>query len=302
MSVYSLSNHHPSVRRLGVSIVVPVGDCESEFEQRLADVLQHTPSRIGDRDVQFIVPHDGSYHDPFEIGETVSFVRCASVDLVPSIRDAVNLIDTDLTAIVGAGVNVDQDWIEVLVDRLLRDQIDCVGPVCITEENQTLHGWCLRGVGFHPRFGDAVQSPAAPLLATSLWRSEALRGCSDMLGSDDTACNQFAWFQWAARVGNGCGIEPASVAHIDARCLAMAAGKDDADGHSEFARAAHLDAICEALGMPNSTDPTDWLLPWKIPAAIGRLVAGWTHRDFPSTIRIPEASQPIQIQRDDQRR
>ena len=56
-----------------LSIVVPVHGDAAAFESTLISVLENQPAAS-----EVIVAHDGSYDDPFDLGEEVRFVSAGS--------------------------------------------------------------------------------------------------------------------------------------------------------------------------------------------------------------------------------
>lgn len=100
-----------------LSIVIPFRHDEERLESTLLSVLERRPEES-----EVIVVHDGSYADPFSLGDEVLFVE------VDSNSEAVELINSGVMAacapivhVLADGVSVGPNWCENPLEMLERD-------------------------------------------------------------------------------------------------------------------------------------------------------------------------------------
>ena len=109
-----------------VSIVVPFQRDEAAFEETLLSVLERQP--VG---CEVIVPHNGLYSDPFELGDEVKFVIARSSNLVDLIRTAYDATTAQFVHVIGTGLKAQADWISHGLEPFERGQIAAVAPTIL---------------------------------------------------------------------------------------------------------------------------------------------------------------------------
>jgi hypothetical protein len=119
-----------------LSIIIPAGDDVSLLEDTLASVLANRPAAC-----EIIVPHAGTYEDPYELAGEVRFVE------VPPGASQAAAIATAMAAARG----------EIL---------HLLSPGCEVEE-----GWTKAAL---PHFADASVASVAPIVASALDRRQVL--------------------------------------------------------------------------------------------------------------------------------
>lgn len=103
-----------------------------EFEDTLASVLRHRPSRS-----EVIVVHSGSYDDPHGLHEA----RLISVDgrpnLVRFFNEAVGQAEGQFVVFIRPGVEIDENWQLPVDDAFESDQLGSVAPLLINVNRPT---------------------------------------------------------------------------------------------------------------------------------------------------------------------
>ncbi|TWT92259.1 glycosyltransferase family 2 protein [Neorhodopirellula pilleata] len=184
----------PTIPRL--TIVVPhFGETES-FESSLVSVLQHRPD-----DCEVLVPHSGSYDDPFDLSDEVKFVDAGSPDLVQQIAAAANVARGRFVHVVADGHLATSSWTEPALAEFEYSEAGVVVPVVRVADDskqiatsEVLHaGWSRTGASVCQLIasGATEVTPRQCLrveggfLSASFWRRDLLRSLSGaFLGED----------------------------------------------------------------------------------------------------------------------
>jgi len=112
----------PNIPRL--SVVVPyTGDSEA-FETSLVSVLQHRPCSC-----EILVPHDGSYDDPFDLGDEVRFLDAGSRRLMPLIAAAAAAAHGRFVHVLSDGHAATAGWSDVALEMFEHHDAGIVVPV-----------------------------------------------------------------------------------------------------------------------------------------------------------------------------
>lgn len=122
----------PSIPQL--SIVIPVTNDMAAFEASLVSVLENRPERC-----ELIVPHDGGYDDPFDLGDEVRFVDAASGSLVDQVNQGAQQARGRFLHVVAEGVLATAGWTDAAMELLNDPDIGCVAPT-IRETFETADG------------------------------------------------------------------------------------------------------------------------------------------------------------------
>ena len=94
-----------------LSIVVPIGRNLAGFESTLISVLENQP--LGS---EVIVPHDGSYDDPFDLCEEVRFAVATTAQEVDLIGAAAREARGRFVHVLGAGLRATCGWTDGAMD------------------------------------------------------------------------------------------------------------------------------------------------------------------------------------------
>lgn len=121
-----------------VSIVIPLQRDVQLFETSLLSVLENQPA-----DCQIIAAHNGTYSDPFELDDEVTFVTARSSNLVDLIRDAFEATTAPVVHVIGTGMKADRDWLDEALACFDNRDVAAVAPTLIDGETDEIYctGW-----------------------------------------------------------------------------------------------------------------------------------------------------------------
>lgn len=121
-----------------VSIVIPLQRDEQLFEATLLSVLENQPA-----DCQIVAAHNGTYSDPFELADEVTFVTARSSNLVDLIRDAFDATTAPIVHVIGTGVKAGRDWMDEALACFDESDVAAVAPTLVDEETNQVGcaGW-----------------------------------------------------------------------------------------------------------------------------------------------------------------
>jgi len=206
----------PRESNVRISIVVPhLGDVVA-FEETLVSVLENRPMGA-----EIWVAHDGTYQDPFDLGDEVRFITAASADLPTLIAAAAEVASGRYIHVIGNGIRATHDWTQAAVECLGEDRVAMVAPVVRQSPEGVIvaAGWCDSkldvvsplGCGSKQVSGrQAVQVRGAYLLA-SFWRKPALQSACRALVCSDAVAAEFAWARLLVESGWRCQVASDSV-------------------------------------------------------------------------------------------
>lgn len=174
-----------------LSIVVPHGGNDAAFESSLVSVLQHRPDGC-----EVIVPHDGSYDDPFELGDEVRFVDSASTSVLRQIAEAAELSIGRFIHVVADGHTATENWTEAALAQFEGHETGVVVPVVRDTDSQRIEhaGWrstattACEMIGFDEKqvSQKTIVRVEGAFLATSFWRRDLLRSLTATYRGNDT--------------------------------------------------------------------------------------------------------------------
>ena len=159
-----------------VSIIVPLVKDNADFESTLASVLQHRPAGC-----EVIVPHDGSYRDPFELADEVRFVTSDSANFVNLVRAAVPVCQARFVHIIASGLLATDQWMTPALQHFGSPRVASVAPSIVDAQTSRLisAGWeDTRQRLFCPAAGDLKDTGKLVLgcyLQASFWRHRVLQ-------------------------------------------------------------------------------------------------------------------------------
>lgn len=118
----------------GLSIIIPAGDDVSRFEDTLAAVLRNRP-----RACEVIVPHAGTYADPYELASEVWFIELAAgASREACLAHAIEKAAGDVIHVLSPGCEFDDDWWQPAVAQFDESSIGCIAPVLSTSTGNVL--------------------------------------------------------------------------------------------------------------------------------------------------------------------
>lgn len=206
----------PRESNVRISIVVPhLGDVVA-FEESLVSVLENRPSGA-----EVWVAHDGTYQDPFELGDEVRFVTAGSNNLATLVAAAAEVATSRFVHVIGGGVRATHDWTRWAIECLQDESVAMVAPIArgSVDGPITAAGWCDsatdvltplgRGAGQITR-RQAASIRGAYLIA-SFWRRSELRSACRAFGLQDAVAAEFAWARLLTDNGWRCELASESV-------------------------------------------------------------------------------------------
>ncbi len=160
-----------------LSIVVPIGRDLAGFESTLISVLENQPAGS-----EVLVPHDGSYDDPFELCEEVRFVVADSRNVVDLVGAAATQARGRFVHVLAEGIRATCGWTDEALDCFDHFDTGPGGPrdsLGIASQRIVAAGWSdgstrlCRGEGYGSESADASNRIGAYLQA-SFWRRDVL--------------------------------------------------------------------------------------------------------------------------------
>lgn len=207
-----------------LSIIVPVGRDLAAFEETLISVLENQPA-----DCEVLVPHDGSYEDPFDLGGEVRFVPADSNSLVEAVAESAAVASGRFVHVLADGIRATPGWTEEALEKFDHEDTGVVTPVIRhCESGQIIAaGWCdghdrlSKPAGRGTKNLDAnVPARIGAYLQASFWRREVVRSLADGFRGRDTAEATYTYQHLIRAAGWRCVL------------------------------AAECDVLCENLGLP----------------------------------------------------
>jgi hypothetical protein len=240
----------PSIPRL--SIVVPVGENEAAFEETLVSVLENRPAGC-----EVLVAHDGSYTDPFSIGDEVKFVKSPSGEAIDAITVGAEAARARFVHILAPGFQAVEDWTGPAMDKFAYHDAAVVAPViCSQTANQVVAaGWqdtsfrlCQPlGAGEATITRQSASAIAGAYLQASFWRREVLHSLAAAFDAPSVSEASFAYAHLVNQAGWRCVLAEESILTTKLRVK-------DWDA-SSYKRGRHYRAIRKAVTLREKSMP-----------------------------------------------
>lgn len=161
-----------------LSIIVPIGRDLVGFEATLISVLENRPEGC-----EILVPHDGSYSDPFDLGDEVRFVVGSGGQTVELVVAATNQARGRFVHVLAEGLRASCGWTEAALQCFDHFDTGAVSPVIRSAATQRIlaAGWVDHGVKLCANAGQGTNDvdssvSAGAFLPASFWRRDVLRG------------------------------------------------------------------------------------------------------------------------------
>jgi len=222
-----------------LSIVVPHGGREDEFEASLVSVLENRPPRS-----EVLVCHDGSYADPFQLGDEVRFVETSRGDLPSQVLAAAEVAQGRLLHVLADGNLASEGWTDAIFDCFEDEAVGSVAPAILApcQTKTATIGWTQGAsslcapVAAHKRQPSRHDRAAVvgSYLSASFWRTDLLRAVAEVPHAGDAHVAAVAWTILAHACGFHCHSE------LTSQVVARAEGFDSA---IKAGTARHLQSI-----------------------------------------------------------
>lgn len=241
-----------------LSIVVPyLGDAVA-FEDSLVSVLENRPAGT-----EVCVAHDGSYQDPFDLGDEVRFIEAKSADLPSLIAAAAEVATGRVIHILGNGCRATEGWTVSPVEALADEPCGFVAPIIRdpADDRIVAAGWqdSVKRIyapvasGEHELGRRQLGAVRGVYLAASFWRRAELRSAIRAAMLTDWSACEFAWSRLLTDAGWRCGVAPDSVVLAGAEALGTVAGFRRGQLlralSSEIDDASAVPAVTKAIGL-----------------------------------------------------
>jgi|GEM_PF-2187856 len=166
-----------SVGRLNVprlSIIIPFTGDEVALEATLVSVLENRPA-----DCEILISHDGSYRDPYSLGDEVLFIETAKPATEAALlNEALRAAISPVLHILRAGVQVKDAWFDEPLRTLTDRDISMVLPIYLDQQSSQEYSgldlsqlWCRKLVSADESVGEGR---LGPLLAGCFIRRRVL--------------------------------------------------------------------------------------------------------------------------------
>lgn len=214
----------PRESNVRISIVVPYLGNDAAFEESLVSVLENRPG-----DAEICVVHDGTYCDPFELGDEVRFVTATGSDLPTLIASAAAVARGRVVHLIGDGVRATHGWTDAAMYQFEQAETAVVAPLVRTspEGKITAAGWTDATVSVTTPVGagkatlgrrDQARVRGAYLTA-SFWRKDELLAATSALRTPNRVAAEFAWCRLLTTAGWRCTVADESLMLADAAAL-----------------------------------------------------------------------------------
>ncbi|TWU22991.1 hypothetical protein Pla52o_25250 [Novipirellula galeiformis] len=173
-----------------LTIVVPVTEDLQSFETSLISVLEHQPSGC-----EVIVAHDGTYEDPFDLGDEVHFVSADSAETLELIAASASVARGRFVHVLSGGFKATEGWVDAALEKFEHHDVAAIAAVVRDESEGAIAGagWfdsatrLCQPVGASQTKLDrrGVAKTDGVFIEASFWRRDVLRNaCHCYRGSD----------------------------------------------------------------------------------------------------------------------
>ncbi len=163
-----------------LTIVVPVTEDLQSFETSLISVLEHQPSGC-----EVIVAHDGTYEDPFELGDEVRFVSADSAEMLELISASASAARGRFVHVLSGGFQATAGWVDAALEKFEHHDVAAIAAVVRHQQTGRIvgAGWSDNASRLCQPVG-ASQSKLSRqeivkidgvFVEASFWRRESLR-------------------------------------------------------------------------------------------------------------------------------
>lgn len=199
-----------------LTIIVPYDRDEAAFETTLVSVLENRPDHS-----EVVVTHDGSYSDPFDLGDEVRFVVAEAGDSLELIRAAVTSALGRVVHVLRVGARATAGWADEPVELFEKSDLASVAPVlCEPSKGNRIvaAGWRDDARGLRRPIAAAARqlnrrdtaSIMGSYLAASFWRRATIEALLEMPVGAAPSVVDYAWAHALQSAGWRCRISSES--------------------------------------------------------------------------------------------
>lgn len=195
-----------------LSIIVPYDRDEAAFEATLVSVLENRPEFC-----EVIVAHDGSYSDPFALGDEVRFVITKATKAEEILRIAAADALGRVVHFLGSGARATENWTDEPLTLFEQADLACVSPVIrdMTAASRVIAaGWRDTATRLRAPLASGRSEPTRTDLAAvegaylcaGFWRRSALETVLDLSITGALSVTDYLWTtalrlaEWRTRV------------------------------------------------------------------------------------------------------
>lgn len=289
-----------------LSIIVPYNRDEAAFETTLVSVLENRPEHS-----EVVVAHDGSYSDPFDLGDEVRFVVADSGDLVALVQAAVQAAFGRIVHILHGGARATSGWADEAVELFEQSDLAAVAPVIYelsTNGRVVAAGWRDDSRGLRRAIAAGAAEPSrrdiaaieGVYLAASFWRRSTLESLLELPVGAAASVVDYVWANALRVAGWRCRVAAESRVLASPTLLTPAEGSRRAgaamqrvrsglkrEGTATVMAAAAVSILCRPFSVSTWSE------------AVGRVTGGSGGASLAHSIRSyadhagPDASQPM---------
>lgn len=211
--------------RLSILLPVPSTRAASErtaWEETLVSVLENRPAAC-----EVLIVHDGTYEDPFELGDEARFAVADSSALVDCIAAGCDTAWGRYVHVLTAGMKVTPQWCDHALPQFEDFDVAAVAPLIRYRDDQTIlaAGWTdvpgrlMDPIGSGENSLHALSIPtgkrAGVYLDASFWRREVLRSLTRACAPTDPLVANYSYHHLCSSQGWRCVVAANSVLTTD---------------------------------------------------------------------------------------
>ena len=198
----------PPIPRL--SIVIPIGRDIAAFESTLISVLENPVHGS-----EILACHDGSYQDPFELGDEIRFVIADSENPLDLISAGASQARGRFVHVLSGGLRATSGWLDEALEEFEAYDCGVVTPVIRHETDDTIvsAGWrdsvaglCQSANHGQPAVKSSSSTGVGAYLQGSFWRRELLRSLTDAFTGTNLLEASYVFHHLAHQAGWKCHL------------------------------------------------------------------------------------------------
>lgn len=190
--------------------MIPIGKDLPAFERTLISVLENPVEGS-----EVLVCHDGSYDDPFALGDEIRFVIADSDSPLDLISAGASQSRGRFVHVLSDGLRATSGWTDEALEAFEAHDCGIVSPVIRHDTQGTIvsAGWsdgidrlCQSASRGHEEIESSERQPTGAYLPASFWRRELLRSLTDCITSADVMEASYAFHHLASKAGWTCSL------------------------------------------------------------------------------------------------
>jgi len=199
--------------------VIPIGRDLASFERTLISVLENPVDGS-----EVLVCHDGSYDDPFALGDEIRFVIADSDNPLDLISAGASQSRGRFVHVLSDGLRATHGWTDEALEAFEAYDCGVVSPVIRHDTKGTIvaAGWrdgidrlCQSASHGREEIANPGRQQTGAYLPASFWRRELLRSLTDCIASADVVEASYAFHHLVSQAGWGCSLASESEVLFD---------------------------------------------------------------------------------------